>query len=456
MTLPSNKASMRPAASAEEVFGPYQDLLSRRYTDSDDPLCQDRLQELFGSQATRELPLSDTGIGCRVRGINLTSLLSQEQAAFVIDLLSMHSIVVFAGQDLDQVSLADFERFANHFGAPQPVPRPVTDGVPEAVNEALAQMADAGDETLSHKPVSPESAAIYTVTNVEPVKDGVVKVLTPRPRTKQADRKQNAADSVRAEVLWHTDQDHERIACNTTMFLVHKHPSARDPDTGTWLDDSYEINYDTFYQHPNLPADMGHFHETDEELVKLRQQDLPQNAETAFADTVAAFEALPASEQERLASLRMVKYEKPGDDIEGDGYYCPLVRMNPRSGRRMLYSPVYGSRYVLNDVPPPQIEGMSKAETKQLLDKLEAHCLQPAFRYNHLHQEGDLVIWDDYALLHCMPPIKIGISRLEDARLYYRIATKGSPTVNLPRQDSEEWLLENLKDTYSTPAEIIR
>ena len=152
----------------------------------------------------------------------------------------------------------------------------------------------------------------------------------------------------------------------------------------------------------------------------------------------------------------MVKYEKPGDDIEGDGYYCPLVRMNPRSGRRMLYSPVYGSRYVLNDVPPPQIEGMSKAETKQLLDKLEAHCLQPAFRYNHLHQEGDLVIWDDYALLHCLPPIKIGISRLEDARLYYRIATKGSPTVNLPRQDSEEWLLENLKDTYSTPAEIIR
>ena len=79
---------MRPAASAEEVFGPYQDLLSRRYTDSDDPLCQDRLQELFGSQATLELPLSDTGIGCRVRGINLTSLLSQEQAAFVIDLLS--------------------------------------------------------------------------------------------------------------------------------------------------------------------------------------------------------------------------------------------------------------------------------------------------------------------------------------------------------------------------------
>ena len=64
---------------------------------------------------------------------------------------------------------------------------------------------------------------------------------------------------------------------------------------------------------------------------------------------------------------------------------------------------------------------MTKEETKLFLDELEAHRLQPQFRYDHLHREGDLVIWNDYALLHTAPPVKVGITKLEDARLYYRI-----------------------------------
>ena len=48
-------------------------------------------------------------------------------------------------------------------------------------------------------------------------------------------------------------------------------------------------------------------HTTDAKLVRLRQQHLPLNAETAFADTVAAFEALPAAERERLEKIRMVR-----------------------------------------------------------------------------------------------------------------------------------------------------
>ena len=51
--------------------------------------------------------------------------------------------------------------------------------------------------------------------------------------------------------------------------------------------------------------------------------------------------------------------------------------------------------------------------TQAFLDRIEAHCLQAQFRYDHLHREGDLVIWDDYALLHSAPPVKIGINRLE-------------------------------------------
>ena len=51
---------------------------------------------------------------------------------------------------------------------------------------------------------------------------------------------------------------------------------------------------------------------------------MPLNGETAFADTAAAFAALPKEEQEKLEKVMMVKYKQVGDDVEGRGYYCPL------------------------------------------------------------------------------------------------------------------------------------
>ena len=66
-----------------------------------------------------------------------------------------------------------------------------------------------------------------------------------------------------------------------------------------------------------------------------------------------------------------------------------------------------------------------------------------------------MVIWNDYALLHSAPPVKIGISKLEDARLYYRISTKGPPQLTLPRTDTKDWLRENFTSDYTTPQKIL-
>ena len=81
-----------------------------------------RLRELFGADARSEGPLAASGAGRRFIGIDLCRPLNPEQVAFLLDALSQFRIVSIAGQDLEAFSLAHFERFANHWGAPVPHP----------------------------------------------------------------------------------------------------------------------------------------------------------------------------------------------------------------------------------------------------------------------------------------------------------------------------------------------
>ena len=77
------------------------------------------------------------------------------------------------------------------------------------------------------------------------------------------------------------------------------------------------------------------------------------------------------------------------------------------------------------------------------------------FRYDHLHQPGDITLWDNYMTLHNSPPIKVNINSVDDARLLYRLSCKGKPVLSLPRNDAPEWLETHIAGGYITPSEII-
>ena len=94
-------------------------------------------------------------------------------------------------------------------------------------------------------------------------------------------------------------------------------------------------------------------------------------------------------------------------------------------------------------------------ESRTFLDRLEAHVLQPQFRYDHLHEPGDVTIWDNFMTLHNTPPTKSNIRSIDDARLLYRLSCKGEPSLSLPRRDDTEWLAAHVAGSYSTPQEII-
>jgi alpha-ketoglutarate-dependent taurine dioxygenase len=136
-----------------------------------------------------------------------------------------------------------------------------------------------------------------------------------------------------------------------------------------------------------------------------------------------------------------------------EGWLATLVRTNPRSGVKSLHSPIWASRPGVR--PPIEVDGLSMEASRVLLDRLEAHVLQPQFRYDHPHVSGDVTLWDNYMTLHNSPPIKSNILSLDDGRLLYRLSCKGEPALVLPRNDEQQWLDEHVAGGYSTPSGIL-
>jgi alpha-ketoglutarate-dependent 2,4-dichlorophenoxyacetate dioxygenase len=124
--------------------------------------------------------------------------------------------------------------------------------------------------------------------------------------------------------------------------------------------------------------------------------------ETEFADMRAAYDALPdrlREEAEGRSAEHYVHHSRatlgfaPSDDeIAGAirPVIWPLVRTHPGSGRKRLYIGAHAT----------QVVGLSLPEGRVLLSDLLEHATQPQFVYRHGWRPGDLVMWDNRAVLH--------------------------------------------------------
>ena len=174
---------------------------------------------------------------------------------------------------------------------------------------------------------------------------------------------------------------------------------------------------------------------------------MPLNGETAYADTAAAYADFTDEEQRELDKVMVRRRLRKGDS----GWLIPLVYENPRTGAKSLHSPIWASRG--KNIAPVEVDGMSDDESREFLDQIEAHILKPEYRYDHIHAAGDVTIWSNFATVHNAPPAKSVINTPEDARLMYRFSCKGEPSFNLPREDSDEWINDNILPPYRSPAE---
>ncbi|HXZ52183.1 MAG TPA: TauD/TfdA family dioxygenase [Burkholderiales bacterium] len=144
----------------------------------------------------------------------------------------------------------------------------------------------------------------------------------------------------------------------------------------------------------------------------------PAGADTEFADMCAAYEALDSAMRARIDGLRVhhsIAYSRQtlGFEFSAEeaellkGAVHPLVRVNPRSGRRSLYLASHASRVL--DWPLP--------EGRLLLRDLIEHATQPQFVYRHAWRVGDLVIWDNRATMHRARPFDDATERRELRRV---------------------------------------
>jgi len=127
-----------------------------------------------------------------------------------------------------------------------------------------------------------------------------------------------------------------------------------------------------------------------------------RGGETEFCDLRAAYDALSADMKAEIAQLKSEHFALHSRFMLGDMGYSeeqkkaippavwPLVRTHAGSGRKLLWVGVHATHVL----------GMTVAEGRMLLMDLLEHATQRQFVYQHRWTVGDMVMWDNRAVLH--------------------------------------------------------
>ena len=130
-----------------------------------------------------------------------------------------------------------------------------------------------------------------------------------------------------------------------------------------------------------------------------------QGGQTELADMRAGFAALPDDLRQRvqtLSAFHSTEYSQANDlgdfprrdkssIYHGEAYLRPLVKTHPETGIRNLFI----GRHAFG------IPGLKREESRRLLQTLLEHVVSERQRvYQHQWREGDLLVWDNRALLH--------------------------------------------------------
>jgi alpha-ketoglutarate-dependent taurine dioxygenase len=140
-----------------------------------------------------------------------------------------------------------------------------------------------------------------------------------------------------------------------------------------------------------------------------------EGGDTEFANTYAAYEALPEDEKAALAGVRarhsfaaaQLLVQPSPTPSERAAWDRAPVREHP-----LVWTRGDGRRSLLIGATAGEVVGRSPSEGRALLDRLLEWATQPRFVLRHRWRRGDLVIWDNTGMLHRALPYSATSRRL--------------------------------------------
>jgi alpha-ketoglutarate-dependent taurine dioxygenase len=136
---------------------------------------------------------------------------------------------------------------------------------------------------------------------------------------------------------------------------------------------------------------------------------------TEFANTYAAYDALPEAEKEALAGVRVVHaFEAAQRYVKPEPSYAELMgwRGRPPKSHPLIWTHRSGRKSLILGATASHVEGMDREEGAALLCRLRDWATQPQFVYQHRWAIGDLLIWDNTGTMHRVTPYPLDSGRL--------------------------------------------
>lgn len=159
--------------------------------------------------------------------------------------------------------------------------------------------------------------------------------------------------------------------------------------------------------------------------VLRMEQPSSEMGETGLIDAIGAWDRLSPALKERIEKLEVVYQFNPDfvsrqfgfpEDIRAlprdrpskepsydfPPVVHPMVITQVETGRKVLKLSPMHARYIL---------GMDKAESDALLTEVAAHLVDPAHAYFHRWQRNDLLVWDNWRVIHSANGVPLHCSR---------------------------------------------
>jgi taurine dioxygenase len=178
--------------------------------------------------------------------------------------------------------------------------------------------------------------------------------------------------------------DYPMVGCNSTDDLPRKNGKLQVRGE----------NYHTDHSNERCPPKATTLHAL---------QIPPTGGDTQFVDVRQAYDDLPAATKGTLKGLRSLHVHQssrspreltklsPEDFAKIPTALQPLVIRHPGNGRPALY---------LNTGRMEGIDGMAPEAGFALIEELYQHATHARYEYRHQWRKGDMVIWDNQAVMH--------------------------------------------------------